>query len=285
MFKKILVPIELSELDDKVMQFVSGLSRYGVKEAVLMHVAGLKGVERPVAMRQEKKYLEEVGKRSSIIEKFGLKVKPLLAPGGTPHEEILHAADEEKVSLIVTGTRGKGAFNELAVGSISEMVGRRAMVPVVMVPYRVLEEASDAEAFEMGEHILDRVLYPTDFSDVAERTLELIKSLNNDKIGEIIVAHVIEPKELRPEHKDAVIRSTKRILAAIKEELVASGVNARAELVIGAVVAETLQMADEMNATCFIVGSHGRGIGESIFIGSVSQNIIRMSKKPVIITH
>lgn len=284
MFEKVLVPTELSEQDDKVMHFVSGFGRYGVKEVVLVHVAELKGVERPVAMRKEQEFFDDVAERSSIMEKAGLKVKPLLLRG-VPHEEILRTANDEKVSLIISGTRGKGAFNELAVGSVSEMIGRKAAVPVLMVPYRGLVKLEEGDAFEMGKRAFERVLYPTDFSDVSERTLELIKTLDCDGIGEIIVAHVLEPKELKPENKDVVTRSTRRILAAMKEELSACGFNARAELVVGAVVAEVLQMADELDVSSFILGSHGRGIGEELFFGSVSQNVIRMAKKPIFVTH
>ncbi len=284
MFEKVLVPTELSKQDDKVMHFVSGFGHYGAKEVVLVHVAALKGVERPVAVRKEREFLDDVAERSSILESAGMKVKPLLLRG-VPHEEILRAAAEENVSLIISGTRGKGAFNELAVGSVSEMIGRKASVPVLMVPYRSLIELEQTAAFEMGKGVFKRVLYPTDFSDVAERTLELIKTLDCKKIGEVVVAHVMEPKELKPESKDVVTRSNKRILAAIREELSACGFNARAELVVGAVVAELLQMADELDVSSFILGSHGRGIGEELFLGSVSQNVIRMAKKPIFVTH
>lgn len=284
MFEKIVVPIELTELDGMVLQYVTGLCDYGIKEVVLVHVAGLKGMERPVAVRQEERFREEIEACTSIIENAGFKAKPVLTTG-TPHDEIIRAAKEECASLIVTGTRGKGAFNELATGSVSEMIGRKADVPVLMVPYRSLADLSPEGAARMGRTTFERVLYPTDFSDISERTLETIKSLDRDKIGEVVVAHVLEPKELRPEHKEAVLRSTQRILAAIKDELSVDGFNARGELVVGAVVAELMEMAEETKATCFIVGSHGRGIGEELFLGSISQNLIRMCRKPVVITH
>lgn len=284
MFEKVVIPVELSDLDDKVLRFVSGLKNYGIKEVALVHVSGLKGVERPVAMRQEQRYEAELSERTSLLTNIGLEVKPVLL-SGTPHDEIIQVAEEIGASMIICGTRGKGAFNELAVGSVSEAISRKSNIPVAMVPYRTLAELTDEDVAAMGERAFQRILYPTDFSDVAERTLEFLKNLETDKVGEIIIAHVVEPKELKPEHKDAVLRSTARIMGAIKEELSARGFNARIELIVGAVVAELLEMAEENDATCYIVGSHGRGIGGELFMGSVSQNIIRMSKRPVFVIH
>ncbi|MHB0976645.1 MAG: universal stress protein [Candidatus Aquicultorales bacterium] len=284
MFDKILVPIELTEFDELVLKFVGGLSRYGIKEVVLAHVAALKGVERPVAMKQEQRYSEEMETRSALLEGSGVEVRTVLA-SGVPHDEILKITEADGISLIVTGTRGKGAFNELAVGSVSETIGRKATVPVMMIPYRSLSSIAGDEVFEMGRNVFSKVLYPTDFSDIAERTLEFIRTLDCQQLGELIVAHVVEARELRPEHKDAVLRSTKRIMTAIKDELSECGFNARVEMVIGPVVAELLQLSEETGTTAYVLGSHGRGIGEELFIGSVSQNIIRMSRKPVIITH
>ncbi len=282
MFDKVLIPIELSDFDNKVIQFVAGLGNYGIKEAVLVHVANLKGIERPVAVRQEKQLRSEIEERAAAIG--NVSVKPILV-SGLPHEEILSTANQERASLIVCGTRGKGAFNELAIGSVSEMLGRRAQMPVLMVPYRTLEEIPDDQALAMGKQAFAKVVFPTDFSDVSERALETIKSLSCDQIGEIVVTHVIESKELKPETKDSQIRSTKRILAAIKDELEACGLEAKAQLIVGTAIAELLQMGEEMGATLYVMGSHGKGIREEFLIGSVSQNIIRLSKRPVLITH
>ena len=43
--------------------------------------------------------------------------------------------------------------------------------------------------------------------------------------------------------------------------------------------------AADGHATCIALGSHGKGLGEELLLGSVSQAIIRDSTIPVLVTH
>ena len=38
LFRKVLVPLELSDLDTRMMHFVAGLGRYGIGEVLLANV-------------------------------------------------------------------------------------------------------------------------------------------------------------------------------------------------------------------------------------------------------
>lgn len=286
LFRKILVPLELGELDTRIMHFVAGLGRYGIGETLLANVTREIGLEAPVARRQERDRGKLIATLASILTDAGVNVTAVPL-AGKPTEEILNAAAEENVSLIVTATHGKSALNEFVVGSVSETVGRRSKVPVLMVPYRMLAMTpTDAATYDAGAHVFDRIVYPTDFSDASERMLDLMKALDGATVGEVVVTHIVDPKELRAEHeRQAVLRSDARILAAICDELNDQGLSASSVLDIGPVIAELLELAEDRGATSFIMGSHGRGISEEIFVGSVSQNVIRMAGLPVVITH
>lgn len=54
------------------------------------------------------------------------------AVSGIPAEALLNAAAD--ADLIVLGSRGSGGFARLAMGSVSDQVGRHARCPVVIVP-------------------------------------------------------------------------------------------------------------------------------------------------------
>jgi nucleotide-binding universal stress UspA family protein len=268
------------------MEFVAGLGRYDIGEVVLANVTRMTGVEAPVAERRELDRGKMIADLASILTNAGVNVSAVPL-AGAPHEEILRAAHDGHVSLIVTGTRAKSALSEFMVGSVSETVGRKSKTPVLMVPYRMLAELPDDKAtYEAGRTLLDSVVFPTDFSDVSERVLDLIKGLEGPEIGGVTVAHIVDPRELPTEsQRQAALRSDRRILAAICDELAERGIDGQCSLVVGPVVAELLELAESKDATCFIIGSHGRGISEEVFVGSVSQNVIRMSGRPVLITH
>jgi nucleotide-binding universal stress UspA family protein len=53
-------------------------------------------------------------------------------PDAVPAQGILDAADEHRVDLIVMGSRGRGTFANLLMGSTSERVLRYAKVPVLI---------------------------------------------------------------------------------------------------------------------------------------------------------
>ncbi|HEY3318657.1 MAG TPA: universal stress protein [Coriobacteriia bacterium] len=286
LFRKILVPLELAELDERIMHFVAGLGRYGIGEALLANVKREIGLEAPVAKRREQDRGKLIASLASILTDAGVNVTAVPL-AGVPTEEILHAAHEEHVSLLVTATHGKSVLNEFVVGSVSETVGRRSKVPVLMIPYRMLLALdTDEAAFSAGAHVFDRLVYPTDFSDVSERMLDLVKSLDGDKVGEVVVTHIVDPKELRNDHqREATLRSDNRILASISGELDERGIRSSRVLESGPVIAELLDLAENRGATSFIMGSHGRGLSEEIFVGSVSQNVIRMAGLPVFVTH
>ena len=286
LFRKILVPLELSELDTRMMHFVAGMGRYGIGEALLANVKRDVGLEAPVARKQEHDRGRVIASLASILTDAGVNVTAVPL-AGVPTEEILRAAHDERISLIVTATHGKSVLNEFMAGSVSEAVGRRAKAPVLMVPYRMLAALpSDEAAFDAGADLLRRIVYPTDFSNVSERMLDLVKSLDGQEVGEVVVAHVVDPKELRAEHeRTAALRRDGRILAAICEELAACRIRALSVLETGPVIAELLELAERSGATSFIMGSHGRALSEEIFVGSVSQNVVRLGGVPVFITH
>lgn len=52
---------------------------------------------------------------------------------GVPSYEICHYADEENVNMIVMGNRGRGAFGEIILGSVSHKVLHLAKCPVLIV--------------------------------------------------------------------------------------------------------------------------------------------------------
>ena len=66
-------------------------------------------------------------------QEFGLAVETITAKGGAVADEILKAADSNKVDLIVIGSRGLSGFKELVLGSVSSAVVHRAKVPVLTV--------------------------------------------------------------------------------------------------------------------------------------------------------
>ena len=73
---------------------------------------------------------------ASYIEKnanaAGLEAESIVLKGD-PAEKIVNFAEEHNVDMIIVGSLGKGGFERLVIGSVSEKVVRHAKVPVLVV--------------------------------------------------------------------------------------------------------------------------------------------------------
>ena len=55
---------------------------------------------------------------------------------GSPRLEIIHVAEEEKVSMIIVGTRGMGQVRRTLLGSVSDHVMHHSHVPVLICRHK-----------------------------------------------------------------------------------------------------------------------------------------------------
>ncbi|HET7753042.1 MAG TPA: universal stress protein [Anaeromyxobacteraceae bacterium] len=83
-------------------------------------------VERGEAWRQ----LERAGAEATVLAKSHVGVEMI---EGSPIEEILRAAREREVDVIVLGTHGRTGVRRAVLGSVAELVVRRAPCSVLVV--------------------------------------------------------------------------------------------------------------------------------------------------------
>jgi nucleotide-binding universal stress UspA family protein len=74
-------------------------------------------------------YLIKTGEQ---LKQKGVTVKTVVSSGNAA-DEIIKAAEENKVDLIAMSTHGRSGLRRLAFGSITDKVLRRSPVPVLMV--------------------------------------------------------------------------------------------------------------------------------------------------------
>ncbi len=147
--------------------------------------------------------------------------------------------------------------------------------------------------------MFEKILYPTDFSDPSKKALDYVKQLKESGAEEVIVLHVIEDREipvfLGLDEGDPVpgtqLEKTLRIIEenakeetrAIATELKESGFDVKVRIEKGTAFREILKVEEEEEVSVIVVGSHGKGPVTGILLGSVSDKVIRKSKKPVLI--
>ncbi len=138
-----------------------------------------------------------------------------------------------------------------------------------------------------------KILYPTDFSDVAHRALDFVMRLKDAGAREVVILHVIDKGNF-----DAIARyATKDILeiernleekamaeiTPIEERLKKKGFKVKVIISREIPFMEILRVEDREKVSAIVIGSHGMSNIAEIFLGSVSEKIIRRAKTPVLV--
>jgi len=140
-----------------------------------------------------------------------------------------------------------------------------------------------------------KILYPTDFSDVAAKAMDYIKQLKEAGSQEVVILHVINQRTIdglmRHSISDSNIDKWRKMakdvaqesLTEMSNELEDVGFKVKNIIKTGFPWSEILNLEEKEAPSIIVIGSHGRSnIGE-IFLGSVSERVIRKCKSPVMV--
>jgi len=142
--KKILFPVDLSEVSYKIAPYVKEVaSKFGAEvhlvfvARILEHFTSIyvphpsvRSFEAEIVKGAEKK-LDEFLK--DHFQSFSPKTKVVL---GDAAEEILNYVRSEGIGLVIMGTHGRKGLEKIVFGSVAERVLQKSPVPVLTInPY------------------------------------------------------------------------------------------------------------------------------------------------------
>lgn len=135
----------------------------------------------------------------------------------------------------------------------------------------------------------DRIVIPTDFSDVSQRALEYAKSIAKRYDSRLFLLHVTEPINLitPPEaawvDQEGIQQRLEQRLEQAGAELRSQGFWAEAFAVTGPVRSEILGFIEENKVDIIVLGTHGKAGFERFLLGSDAEAILRKVKCPVLL--
>jgi len=286
MWKKILVPLDGSDLAELALPYAEELANAFKSEIILLHVS------EPSEARyrhMHELYVAEVADR--IKERFK-KVTPAVV-SGKPADEIISYAEKNKVGLIIMTSHGRSGIMSWATGSIASKLLQGANVPLLLV------RAAKPKRKVQREVLLKRVLLPLDGSEAGEAAVEYIGELMSRLESEVTLFGVISsgqhirsvggldyihypPEQLEmfkkeaEEYLDGVYRRLKRRKGAVK---VALKVGDK----VGDVGQEILKFAEGKRVDLIAISSHGHSGIEKWVFGSIANKVVLNSKSPVLV--
>ena len=152
--KKILVPIDLSDVSQKALDYAIEFSRPFAAELIVLHVvepvyyASMANIYGPVTdlsmlfEEQRREAKKQLAKIDAQVRKSRVPVRTVLGYG-SPYLEILEGAKKVKADLIIMATHGRTGFSHMLIGSVAERVVRRATCPGLTV--RVADTAQSGK--------------------------------------------------------------------------------------------------------------------------------------------
>ncbi|AFL95427.1 universal stress protein 1 [Thermococcus cleftensis] len=131
--------------------------------------------------------------------------------------------------------------------------------------------------------MFERVLYPTDFSDVSLHALRhCLPKLLSLGVRELVLIHVIDITiaEFEAFELEEVYRER---LGELAEELGKDGFNVEPVVRIGIPSVEIAETADEKGVDLVVIPSMGENVWRAMFVGSTASNLARATRRPVLL--
>ena len=142
-YQKILVAIDDSEISDNVIQQAAQLAKALNSEITLVQVMTLDpyladaylrmGQSNELIERVRSYVQENLSKAEKKFEALGLTVATQVLEGFSVNGEIISAAQNIGVYLIIMGSHGRTGFKKFILGSVAQKVLGESHIPVLVV--------------------------------------------------------------------------------------------------------------------------------------------------------
>jgi nucleotide-binding universal stress UspA family protein len=282
MWKKILVPIDGSDLAELALPYAEELAGAFNSELILLYVSEPADDEH---LHMHQLYLEKL---AGQMKKRLKKVSPLVI-SGKPAGEIVKYTKKNDIRLIVMASHRSSGIIPWATGGIADKVIDATGVPLLLI------KATKPQRETKEKHLISRILLPLDGSEAGEAAITRVKELKSRLEAEVTLLEVVpKGRHLRtvggldyilyPEPELETFKAeAKTYLDKVYKRLQRSKGELKVEIRSGEVAKEILNFAKKKKASLIAISSHGHsGMTKWVF-GSTAQKIISDSPIPVLV--
>lgn len=297
MYKKILVPLDGSELAEVALPYAEELAARLKTEAILLQVvprayhvyAYGEGSAKTPYTDEEMKPLRASAEDSLEKVANGLRDKGITTRTevrvGTAADEIIKLADEIDAGVVTMSTHGRSGISRWALGSVADKVVRGTKQPVALI------RAKGARPDVRKKDILDKAIVPLDGSKESETVIPYIEELASKLEVEVTLLHMLAPdyyiySEEQLKQMESLVASAEDYIERVAAQLKQKGIAAKAEfreVMQGTEAEEIIKLADEIQADVVAMATHGRsGVGRWAF-GSVADRVLHEGNTPLLL--
>lgn len=271
--KKILVPTDFSKHAGYALETASQIARKTGSEIFLLHMLELPNqmsdaIDRGRTIPEVLFFMEKAHEKfNEIKDKKSLKDLSITeaVQFQKTFEGIIEFSKKKGIDLIVMGSHGTNGFEEIFIGSNTEKVIRKSEIPVLVIKEK------------QNDFSIQNFVFASDFS---KQTTEAFKKAI--EFASIFDAHlnllmINTPRDFKSTSevkkimndfiKDFDLPTKSCSLHQYNELNIEKGI---------------LQFSNDINADLIGMSTHGRQGLNHFFNGSISEDLVNHSKKPVI---
>jgi nucleotide-binding universal stress UspA family protein len=295
MFKKILVPLDGSELAEAALPAARFLAQALGAQVTLIHIVEadapptIHGDRHLRTMEEAEDYLNELRRRTGLSDS---RIACHVHASATANvvQAIVEHQTELASELMIMCTHGRGGIRRLFIGSIAQQVAALGSTPVLLI--RPREEAKDVP-FK-----LKTLLAPLDGEQAHEDGLDIALGLARATSAKLHLLSVIPTMGKLSGH-DATLGkfmpgTTKAILQLAEDGLKTylietvsrmgrTGIETTAEIARGDPGPLISETADALDADLIVLATHGRAGNEAFWTNSVAAKVQALTKRPLLL--
>jgi nucleotide-binding universal stress UspA family protein len=284
MFEKIVLATDLSPAWDEIVACAGEFKALGVKEIILLHVITVKFM----AGFAEKLQAEAEPRLKAQAESLagqGFQVCTEMLEG-LPGYAINDAARRYCADLIVVGPQKTSRWQERVLGSVAGAVLHHAEFPLLFI--KASHDGPAAGTCRLqAQELLRHVLFPTDFSETAERACTYVERLAPQGISQVTVLNALDVpggEAYPPGFQEMAEAKARDALAAWQERLKGASIS-RVHPIFdpGHPLPAIIKVLENQDISLIVMGAQGKGFLKELFLGSVAHNVARLAPCPVLL--
>jgi nucleotide-binding universal stress UspA family protein len=139
----------------------------------------------------------------------------------------------------------------------------------------------------------EKILYATDFSEIARKAFQYAKGLRGSGAVEVVILHVVDQRGTDTLSSMTSIdvlavekgweETARREISILEDELRNEGFSVQTRIEKGIPFKEIIRVAEEENVSVILIGSHGKSDIVEMLLGSVAEKVVRKAKRPVLV--
>jgi nucleotide-binding universal stress UspA family protein len=283
MLRNLLICTDASEASDRMVECVKDLRRVGSQQALLAHVLNVRDVGG-LYLTLKRLALPKLEAQQKVLTEAGFETG-IEIPLGFPAHEINRLAKERSSNMIVIGSHGETLTKEMLLGSTAAAVLQSARVIVLLIRMEIVQADGGKCCRAVCADFFKHILHPTDFSETAERAFQYLEHIVRQTKSAVTLLHVQDKAKIESHLKNRLEefnRLDQERLERRKEHLLKAGASSvDIQIPYGSPTAHILEQARCDRYSLILMGTQGRGFLHEIFLGSVSHNVARHARLPV----